>query len=79
MGLEEQLEALNQLDDRAAYAVACRFGLPWGETTPEPHTFKMVGEKLDITAEAARRLVKRCVNEFPELVSSSQQGSDTVQ
>lgn len=51
---------LESLDPRARHAVARRFGLLDGET----HSYREVGEELGVTAEAARRLVKRAVDEL---------------
>ncbi|MGY9073269.1 MAG: sigma-70 family RNA polymerase sigma factor [Acidimicrobiales bacterium] len=53
---------LDSLDPRARHAVARRFGLLDGET----HSYREVGEELGVTAEAARRLVKRAVDELRE-------------
>lgn len=53
---------LDRLDPRARHAVARRFGLLDGET----HSYREVGEELGVTAEAARRLVKRAVDELRE-------------
>ena len=50
-------ELLGTLDDRARYAVEARFGLVDGERK----SFREVGEHLDVTAEAARRLVNRAL------------------
>ncbi len=50
-------ELLGTLDKRARYAVEARFGLIDGER----QSFREVGENLGVTAEAARRLVKRAV------------------
>ena len=50
-------ELLGQLDDRARAAVEQRFGLRDGTK----HSYREVGEHLGVTAEAARRLVKRSV------------------
>jgi RNA polymerase primary sigma factor len=50
-------ELLGTLDGRARYAVEARFGLLDGDK----HSFREVGEQLGVTAEAARRLVKRAV------------------
>ena len=49
---------LSVLDDRARYAVEQRFGLQDGRK----RSYREVGEELGVTAEAARRLVKRAVN-----------------
>ena len=49
---------LDVLDDRARFAVESRFGLIDGRK----HSYREVGEDLGVTAEAARRLVKRAVN-----------------
>ena len=51
---------LDRLDPRAQLAVARRFGLIDGES----HSYREVGEELGVTAEAARRLVKRAVDEL---------------
>ena len=57
-GETEQLnQLLDTLDARARYAVEARFGLIDGERK----SFREVGEKLGVTAEAARRLVSRAV------------------
>ncbi len=49
---------LDVLDTRARYAVEQRFGLHDGRK----RSYREVGEELGVTAEAARRLVKRAVN-----------------
>ncbi len=49
---------LDILDDRARYAVEQRFGLHDGRK----RSYREVGEELGVTAEAARRLVKRAVS-----------------
>ncbi len=62
---EEEAEAtglLDILDARARYAVAQRFGLNDGRR----RSYREVGEELGVTAEAARRLVKRAVNAVRE-------------
>ena len=51
-------ELLGSLDDRARYAVEARFGLLDGER----RSFREVGAALNITAEAARRLVNRALH-----------------
>ena len=56
------LGLLERLDPRARHAVARRFGLLDGEV----HSYREVGEELGVTAEAARRLVKRAVDELRE-------------
>jgi len=48
---------LDVLDNRARYAVEQRFGL----TDGRKRSYREVGEDLGVTAEAARRLVKRAV------------------
>jgi len=53
-------DLLGKLDDRARVAVEHRFGLHDGEK----HSFREVGEVLGVTAEAARRIVKRAVDEL---------------
>ena len=50
-------ELLSTLDERARYAVEARFGLLDGER----QSFRQIGETLNVTAEAARRLVSRAV------------------
>jgi RNA polymerase primary sigma factor len=49
---------LGRLDSRARYAVEARFGLVDGQK----RSYREVGEDLGVTAEAARRMVKRAVN-----------------
>jgi len=58
--VEEQMvtDLLSVLDARARYAVEQRFGLHDGRK----RSYREVGEELGVTAEAARRLVKRAVN-----------------
>jgi RNA polymerase primary sigma factor len=53
-------DLLGKLDHRARVAVEHRFGLHDGEK----HSFREVGEVLGVTAEAARRIVKRAVDEL---------------
>ena len=57
---EEQMvtDLLGVLDARARYAVEQRFGLHDGRK----RSYREVGEELGVTAEAARRLVKRAVS-----------------
>src|SRR3954452_10004983 len=64
--VEENLIAslLNVLDTRARYAVEQRFGLVDGRK----RSYREMGEDLGVTAEAARRLVKRAVNAVREQV-----------
>ena len=50
-------DMLNVLDPRARHAVEQRFGLGDGRR----RSYREVGEELGVTAEAARRLVKRAV------------------
>lgn len=61
---EEQMisDLLSVLDPRARYAVEQRFGLGDGRK----RSYREVGEELGVTAEAARRLVKRAVNAVRE-------------
>ena len=56
---DEQMvtDLLSVLDTRARYAVEQRFGLHDGRK----RSYREVGEELGVTAEAARRLVKRAV------------------
>jgi RNA polymerase primary sigma factor len=49
---------LDVLDTRARFAVEQRFGLHDGRK----RSYREVGEELGVTAEAARRMVKRAVN-----------------
>ena len=53
-------ELLDRLDDRARLAVKHRFGFHDGEK----HSYREVGEVLGLTDEAARRIVKRAVDEL---------------
>ena len=55
-------ELLDLLDPRARYAVEQRFGLQDGRK----RSYREVGEELGVTAEAARRLVKRAVSSVRE-------------
>ena len=50
-------DLLSVLDDRARWAVEQRYGLADGEK----HSYREVGDELGVTAEAARRLVKRAM------------------
>jgi RNA polymerase primary sigma factor len=61
---EEQTlhDLLGVLDGRARYAVEQRFGL----TDGRKRSYREVGEELGVTAEAARRLVKRAVDAVRE-------------
>jgi RNA polymerase primary sigma factor len=58
-------DLLSVLDGRARYAVEQRFGLRDGRK----RSYREVGEELGVTAEAARRLVKRAVNLVREQAS----------
>ena len=51
---------LDKLEPRARRAVERRFGLRDGEK----RSYREVGEELGVTAEAARRLVKRAVSDL---------------
>ncbi len=51
-------DLLDVLDHRARYAVEQRFGINDGRR----RSYREVGEELGVTAEAARRLVKRAVS-----------------
>jgi RNA polymerase primary sigma factor len=51
---------LGRLEPRARLAVKHRFGMRDGEK----HSFREVGEVLGVSAEAARRIVKRAVDEL---------------
>jgi RNA polymerase primary sigma factor len=57
---------LDVLDERARYAVEQRFGLNDGRK----RSYREVGDELGVTAEAARRLVKRAVNLVREEAAS---------
>jgi RNA polymerase primary sigma factor len=59
------MSLLDVLDTRARYAVEQRFGLHDGRK----RSFREVGEELGVSAEAARRLVKRAVNTVRERAS----------
>ena len=59
------MSLLDVLDTRARYAVEQRFGRHDGRK----RSFREVGEELGVTAEAARRLVKRAVNTVRERAS----------
>jgi len=58
---------LDVLDTRARYAVEQRFGLRDGRK----RSYREVGEELGVTAEAARRLVKRAVNTVRDRASET--------
>ncbi len=66
--VEEQMltDLLGVLDARARYAVEQRFGLQDGRK----RSYREVGEELGVTAEAARRLVKRAVNAVRDQAST---------
>jgi len=66
---EEQLitNLLEVLDPRARYAVEQRFGLQDGRK----RSYREVGEELGVTAEAARRLVKRAVSAVRDQAASA--------
>jgi len=55
-------EMLGRLEPRAKLAVEHRFGLVDGRK----HSFREIGEKLGVTAEAARRIVKRAVDDLKD-------------
>jgi len=55
-------DLLGVLDSRARYAVEQRFGL----TDGRKRSYREVGDELGVTAEAARRLVKRAVEAVRE-------------
>jgi RNA polymerase sigma factor (sigma-70 family) len=58
----EVFDLLSVLDTRARFAVEQRFGLHDGRR----RSYREVGEDLGVTAEAARRLVKRAVSTVRE-------------
>lgn len=55
--------ALGSLNPRSQQAVIERFGLGTGET----RSFREIGEGLGVTAEAARRIVKRAIEELGDV------------
>jgi RNA polymerase primary sigma factor len=57
---------LDALDTRARHAVEQRFGLNDGRK----RSYREVGDELGVTAEAARRLVKRAVNSVKEAAAA---------
>ena len=61
-GVVEMCVAVDDLVARARYAVEQRFGLHDGRK----RSYREVGEELGVTAEAARRLVKRAVGTVRE-------------
>src|SRR4029453_3039 len=63
----EVTSLLDVLDPRAKYAVEQRFGLHDGRR----RSYREVGEELGVTAEAARRLVKRAVNTVRDHASAT--------
>jgi RNA polymerase primary sigma factor len=67
--VEEQMitDLLSVLDSRARYAVEQRFGLHDGRK----RSYREVGEELGVTAEAARRLVKRAVSTVRDQASAA--------
>jgi len=60
MHTEQVTGLLDNLEPRARVAVEQRFGLVDGQR----RSFREVGEALGVTAEAARRIVKRAVDEL---------------
>lgn len=59
----EVVEAMmSSLDQRTRYAVASRFGF----FDEEPRSYREIGDELGVTAEAARRLVKRAIDELQD-------------
>jgi RNA polymerase primary sigma factor len=66
--LQEEMvnDLLGRLEPRARSAVEQRFGLVDGQK----RSFREVGESLGVTAEAARRIVKRAVDELKEDAAS---------
>jgi RNA polymerase primary sigma factor len=60
MHTEQVTGLLDNLEPRARVAVEQRFGLVDGQR----RSFREVGETLGVTAEAARRIVKRAVDEL---------------
>jgi len=62
--IDEQMitDLLSVLDSRARFAVEARFGLADGQR----RSHREVGDELGVTAEAARRLVKRAVTTVKE-------------
>lgn len=66
---EEEMitDLLDILDERAKFAVEQRFGLSDGRK----RSYREVGEDLGVTAEAARRLVKRAINTVREQAANN--------
>ena len=64
---ERVTDLLQVLDTRARSAVEQRFGLRDGRK----RSYREVGEELGVTAEAARRLVKRAVNTVRDEAAST--------
>ena len=58
---------LDVLEPRARFAVEARFGLQDGRK----QSYREVGDTLGVTAEAARRLVKRAVDAVREKASAA--------
>jgi len=67
-------DLLDVLDDRARFAVEQRFGISDGRK----RSYREVGEDLGVTAEAARRLVKRAVNTVREEANALQLAIDAA-
>ena len=65
---------LDILEHRAKHAVAQRFGLIDGRK----RSYREVGEELGVTAEAARRLVKRAIIVVREMVESGRDHAETT-
>jgi RNA polymerase primary sigma factor len=62
MHQEQVLALVDRLTPRAQEAVRLRLGLDDGQE----RSFREVGDELGVTAEAARRLVKRAMEELRE-------------
>jgi len=65
---------LDILDERARYAVEQRFGLHDGRK----RSYREVGEELGVTAEAARRLVKRAVSAVRDHAADTMEAIDAA-
>jgi len=65
-GQRALMSVLDVLDNRARFAVESRFGFLDGRR----HSYREVGDDLGVTAEAARRLVKRAISNVREHVTA---------
>ncbi len=56
--MDKLAELLDELDPRARFALEMRYGLIDGEK----HSYRKIGEELDLTAEAVRRMIGRSLD-----------------